>query len=145
MKITPCKDPWYLEAWQFYSWFQWPKAEDPRKHCWKWQGKYKAGYGRFGKELAHRASWRIHNQKNIPKDKVIRHLCHNPKCVNPFHLCLGSQKQNMADMISAGRQGFVRKLDAQQVKEIRASDDTLSTLAKRYKVSKTTIHRVRNI
>lgn len=145
MKITPCKDPWYLEAWQFYSHIRWPNSKDPRKECWKWQGSYHGGYGRWGRELAHRASWRIHNHKSIPKHKVIRHLCHNPQCVNPFHLCLGTQKQNMADMIQAGRQGFVRKLTPAQIKQIRASDQTLGKLAKLYGVSTTTIHRVKNI
>jgi len=145
MKITPCKDPWYMEAWHFYSWIQWPAAKDPKQECWKWSGKYKGGYGRYGKELAHRASWRIHNGKSIPKGQVIRHLCNNPRCVNPFHLCLGTQQDNVNDMIRANRQGFVRKLDAKQIAEIRASDQTLSTLAKRYNVSITTIHRVKNI
>ena len=145
MKIQPCDDPWYLEAWQFYSHIKWPKNSDPRQDCWKWLGGYNQGYGRWGSESAHRASWRIHNHKSIPKGQVIRHLCHNTQCVNPFHLCLGTQKQNMADMIQAGRQGFVRKLTPQQIKQIKASDKTLKQLAKQYGVSTTTIHRVKNI
>lgn len=145
MKIQPCKDPWYMEAWQFYSHIKWPNSKDPRLDCWKWLGSYQSGYGRWGRELAHRASWRIHNHEPIPKGQVIRHLCHNTKCVNPFHLCLGTQQDNVNDMIKAGRQGFVRKLNPKQIAEIRASDQTLKTLAEKYGVSITTIHRVKNI
>jgi hypothetical protein len=34
---------------------------------------------------------------------VVRHKCDNSLCINPEHLELGTQKQNMADMIKRGR------------------------------------------
>lgn len=83
--------------------------------CWEWLGHKNAyGYGvinaggRNGKAwFAHRYSWMIHNGE-IPKSAayhgtVIRHSCDNRSCVNPEHLLLGSQKDNVADMDSRGR------------------------------------------
>lgn len=34
----------------------------------------------------------------IPENKLVRHLCDNPRCINPNHLEIGTQKDNMADM-----------------------------------------------
>lgn len=39
----------------------------------------------------------------IPPNKVVRHKCDNAACVNPIHLELGSQAQNMRDMAQRGR------------------------------------------
>lgn len=61
---------------------------------------------RKGKQyLAHR--WFYCEYHGIPitaiKGKVILHSCDNPKCINPKHLILGTQKDNMFDMRAKGR------------------------------------------
>lgn len=35
--------------------------------------------------------------------KVVRHTCDNPRCINPFHLILGTQHDNVHDAMERGR------------------------------------------
>ena len=42
-------------------------------------------------------------------DQVVRHTCDNPPCINPLHLMLGSQAENLQDMHSKGRSGWQNK------------------------------------
>lgn len=73
--------------------------------CWNWNGsKNEAGYGTLGNKYAHRMAWQIANNKEIPSGMVICHHCDNPSCVNPNHLFIGTQKDNMQDMIKKNRQ-----------------------------------------
>jgi hypothetical protein len=80
------------------------------KSCWIWLGSHvtKEEYGRFwlqGKTVnAHRASW-ILFKGMIPEDKQIDHLCRNRRCVNPDHLEVVEQKENIlrGESLSAKR------------------------------------------
>lgn len=74
--------------------------------CWLWQANItSAGYGLFWFDetswLAHRWSWLTFRGK-IPGGLVIRHMCGNKLCVNPGHLDIGTQQQNVMDAIAAG-------------------------------------------
>lgn len=67
------------------------------------------GYGVIGVGyklmLAHRVSYMI-NVGDIPSDLCVLHKCDNRLCVNPDHLFLGTQKNNLDDMRRKGRQKY---------------------------------------
>lgn len=124
--------------------------------CWLWIGsKDKNGYGRLRvdkvPQLASRLSWKIH-YGGIQKGKYVLHRCDNPSCVNPDHLYLGDQFDNMRDMWLNGRAnpGHVfgvkhgnAKLNDDAVRLIRNSELSNYKLAKQIGVSEPTIRAVR--
>lgn len=80
---------------------------DKSGECWEWLGgKDRDGYGRIvinGKWWgSHRLSYTL-VKGEIPKGLVICHSCDNPGCVNPSHLFVGTQTDNVKDMDSKGR------------------------------------------
>lgn len=134
--------------------------------CWEWIGsKNKHGYGRFYAngmlKRAHRVAYELW-RTTIPEGLIVRHMCDNPSCVNPDHLELGTQRDNMNDMTERNRQAkgdksgarlhpekvargdkhYSAKLTEDDVKEIlilRDFDFTQTELAKRFNVSQATI------
>lgn len=124
--------------------------------CWEWRAsKHRQGYGQFrmdgSTQLAHRASWMIFKGE-IPAGMCVCHSCDNTACVNPDHLWLGSQRDNVRDMDKKGRRVISRaenvgtaKLTAEQVKEIRQSLERSVVLAARYGVSRSAIRRIQSL
>lgn len=78
--------------------------------CWIWTGALVDDRNRYGsfyfgngeRERAHRASWRFYRGE-IPDDLCVLHKCDVMECVNPNHLFLGTNKDNVDDKMKKGR------------------------------------------
>lgn len=86
---------------------------DTNGGCWLWPGAPNAsgygGYSLHGKtQLAHRVSYAAFKGP-IPKGTgdrfglVVMHKCDTPACVNPEHLLVGTQRENIDDRHKKGR------------------------------------------
>jgi hypothetical protein len=115
--------------------------------------KDRRGYGvdhRNGKTYrAHRLAW-ADSYGEIPDGLVIRHACNNRACINLEHLLLGTQADNIKDMIEQGRhaKGSARgnaKLAETDIPDIRrrlANGESYTSIARVYNVNRTTITRI---
>lgn len=131
--------------------------------CWEWTGSIaKNGYGemsyRVGKHVrqyrAHRVAYQL-TFGDLAPDKVVMHLCNNPRCVSPYHLKQGTQAENMAQMAREGRashgeshQRIMRKVSSKkltddEVCEIREYTTSHRVAAEQYGVSVCTISNIR--
>jgi hypothetical protein len=97
-------------------------------NCWIWKKfKNNKGYGMSGLKgksiRAHRLSY-LTFVGEIPNNLFVLHNCDNPACVNPKHLFLGTQEDNMKDKVNKNRQAKGEdngssKLVQEEVDEIR--------------------------
>lgn len=122
--------------------------------CWLWTGSLNPsrGYGSTGLPggitiAAHRVSWLIHNGV-IPADVHVLHTCDVRICVNPAHLWLGTNTENMADRdrkerMPHGERCGAAKLTPDQVREIRSSTDSTKVLGARYGIHPSHVSKVR--
>lgn len=137
----------------------WEKVQKTNT-CWLWtasQHVSKLPYGEFWDDkskklkLAHRVSYEL-AYGPIPDGMKVLHECDNARCVRPDHLFLGTQAENVRDMVAKGRRrGGVdtsnqsgeknkqAKLTAEQVRAMRqryaANDVYMEQLASEYGIS----------
>ena len=107
--------------------------------CFIWQGnKDNDGYGRINinkkSKLAHRIAYATLVEE-IPLGLHVLHTCDKRPCINPDHLFLGTQVDNIQDMVNKGRQksGMRRKFSDELIREIRedykSGDYTMEQIA----------------
>lgn len=114
------------------------------------------GYGKVKRNgvttVAHRVSWEMENGP-IPDGLQVCHHCDNPPCVNPEHLFLGTQKNNLDDrnrkgraVWSPGSRNGGAKLVEEDVLEIRrlgaARCETQAAIADRFGVTPSQISHI---
>ncbi|MFA5037372.1 MAG: HNH endonuclease [Candidatus Izemoplasmatales bacterium] len=95
---------------------------DDENNCWNWLASTnKYGYGQFSYNgtmcRANRVSYE-HFYGDIEGDQLVRHTCHNRKCVNPRHLELGDHIDNRQDAIEAGRMPGINKETIKKIKSL---------------------------
>lgn len=127
---------------------------EPNSGCWLWLAcvSNRTGYGKFGLAKddevgAHRASWRLY-RGDIPLGMVVMHKCDVRICVNPDHLKLGTQADNIADKMAKGREArgtrvCTAKLTDDLVRKIRADPRTLDVISSEYGMDRNHIWRIR--
>ncbi|KFB68876.1 HNH endonuclease [Candidatus Accumulibacter vicinus] len=138
--------------------------------CWLWQGARAGGrfrtkgspvYGTFktknprAQVFSHRFSLALSLgvlPHDLPQGKVVRHSCDNPLCCNPAHLSLGTQKENMSDMVAQGKQRKGKdvpgaKLNPEKVQEIRervAAGESRASVSQEFNVCVTNVTNIVN-
>lgn len=106
------------------------------------------GHGQFWFEgvhwHAHRYSYTVHKGP-IPKGMQVRHTCDNPPCINPEHLVLGTQQDNINDCIARGRRykhdRMITEQQLEEIRNLRMRGATYKELGEMYGVSRQTIYR----
>jgi hypothetical protein len=131
---------------------------DNETGCWNWTAyKNVDGYGQLLVKRqahgAHRISYQVHRGQ-IPVNMKVCHSCDNPACINPAHLFLGTQTENVADMDAKGRRARgdsvankgvdhpMAKLSESDVLAIKAAKSSRG-LSKKYGVDYRHIWRIR--
>ena len=123
--------------------------------CWTWLGAHARGYGNIkvdGKtQRTTRVSYMVHIGA-IPEGQHVLHHCDNPSCVNPYHLFLGTQKDNIKDMKQKGRcahgerhgQSKLTDNQVQAIHEQKTDGESVRDIAASLGVHKSTISRILN-
>lgn len=144
------------------SWHEERSIPVPESGCWLWLGCVcNKGYGlvTIARETrrAHRVGYQIATGI-APGSLHVLHKCDTPRCINPAHLFLGTNAENVMDKVRKGRQAVgvlisarmcgerqgISKLTTAQVLEIRRSNESGVDLARRFNISQSVISEIRH-
>lgn len=133
----------------------WTKV-DKRGHddCWLWTAHFNGnGYGEIKADapqrrnlIASRVAWEL-TSGPIPIGLMVLHKCDTPACVNPRHLRLGDQLDNMGeasqrDRTASGSRHGVSKIteaDALEIKRRLAKGEAQEKIGRDYGLSQTAV------
>jgi len=117
---------------------------------------FRKGYGMFKIKnksgRAHRVAWQIYRGE-IPAGLHVLHRCDTPSCVNPQHLFLGTNGDNVRDAVAKhgrkvpmlkGEQHPFARLTESQVHEIREIGDSQRGIAARYGISQSHVSGIKH-
>lgn len=126
---------------------------EPNSGCWLWLG-IQNPYGRLKYRgmnfLAHHMSFMAHFNQRILEAQVICHRCDTPACVNPNHLFIGTQKDNIIDAIKKGRVVVPERTDTpkysketkDQMREDFRNGMRVSDIVRKYKIPRSTVNKI---
>lgn len=121
--------------------------------CWEWtKCRNPTNYGLINidgsSRLAHRVAY-SHWVEPIPASTHVLHKCDNPPCINPEHLYLGTQQDNVRDRMVRGRQSYgldngSGRIPIEIINEIRNSPERGIDISRRLGVSESYVSELRN-
>lgn len=129
---------------------------EPNTGCWLWIGCVgDTGYPSIsrkklgGRKNAHRVSYEEYKGK-IPEGMVVCHSCDTKICVNPDHLWIGTQAQNLADCQEKGRNArgerqhltTLADSDIPRIRRLVREGRSQSSVSREYGVSITAVHNI---
>ena len=120
---------------------------NPKTNCWEITPSKGHEYGliRYNYRIyqTHKLSYMIFVGP-VPEGMMVLHKCDNPRCINPSHLFLGTNHDNMIDREEKGRgQATIPDSVANEIRAEYAGKKTpMWKLANRYGVSATTINSI---
>lgn len=135
---------------------------EPNSGCWLWLGRINQdGYGHISVrrsrwDRAHRIAW-AEARGPIPTGLFVCHKCDVRSCVNPDHLFLGTNQDNVDDMIAKGRKAPTpshclfpnkphkqhSKLTEEQILAIRSDPRGASVIAAEYGIVQQHVSKIR--
>ncbi len=124
--------------------------------CWIWIGYKHPRTGQAGINIKGQCkiAYRVFYERFIgPTNGLfVLHTCDNPACLKPSHLFLGTQDDNIKDMVKKNRQPFAKnsraiKFNNEKIKEIRkifkaAGHPNFDQIAKIYGANRATIYDI---
>lgn len=119
--------------------------------CWEWKRiKNPKLYGQYKGFPAHRVAWLIYRGDD-PQGSYVLHQCDNRRCVNPSHLYLGTQSDNLGDMWKRRRRlnnAGTAKHSWEMINEIRRLYQTgnysQAELARRFGINRSMVFKIVN-
>jgi len=142
------------------------KGHGPQQDCWIWTGGKTDGYGtiRFHGTMqkSHRVAWILTNGE-IKNNAQVLHRCDNPSCVNPEHLFLGTNHDNVLDRHKKGRsknifvsenhpstqrsgerhwQAKLSNADVKAIRGLYSSGIKQTQIAQKYSIHSATVSRI---